>query len=204
MAFLNIAPTGTVLPFAGSTAPEGWLLCNGASQSTTTYAKLFAVIGYTYGGTGGSFSLPDMQGVFPRGAGTNLTANYGGLAGHTPAGGALANKGRQKTGINGLSNASSSLSSGVSSVNKNLWNANQTSHVHAQSGTDVAGTNTGWRPAHGFGSLTTVTSTLGEYASWTSNQALGTATGTADAQTISSTDSETTPAFLALNYIIKA
>lgn len=105
MAFLSIAPTGTVLPFAGSVAPEGWAICNGAALNRTTYQKLFAVISTNYGiGDGiNTFNLPDMQGVFPRGAGTNNTSNYGGVSGHTPNGGTVAAKGGQKTAKNSLS-----------------------------------------------------------------------------------------------------
>ena len=54
----------------GTTAPSGWLLCNGAVVSRTTYASLFAVIG-TSGGSGDgatTFVLPDLNGVFLRGA----------------------------------------------------------------------------------------------------------------------------------------
>jgi hypothetical protein len=43
------------------------LLCDGASLSTTTYAALYAVIGYTYGGSGASFSVPDLRGRVPVG-----------------------------------------------------------------------------------------------------------------------------------------
>ena len=52
---------GFIAPFAGSTAPAGWLVCDGSAVSRTTYAKLFAVIGTTYGeGDGNStFNLPD-------------------------------------------------------------------------------------------------------------------------------------------------
>ena len=57
-----IAPTGAVIPYAGSTAPTKWLLCDGASVSTTTYAALFAITGYTYGGSGPNFNLPDLRG----------------------------------------------------------------------------------------------------------------------------------------------
>jgi microcystin-dependent protein len=53
--------------FAASSAPTGWLKANGASLSTTTYANLFGVIGYVYGGSGGSFTLPDLRGEFVRG-----------------------------------------------------------------------------------------------------------------------------------------
>src|SRR5437868_12504805 len=42
-------PTGTLLPYAGATAPTGYLLCNGAAVSRITYAVLYAVIGTTYG-----------------------------------------------------------------------------------------------------------------------------------------------------------
>ena len=58
-----IMPVGTVVPYAGSTAPGGWLLCDGSDVSQTTYADLFAVIGTTYGAPGGGdFTLPDLRG----------------------------------------------------------------------------------------------------------------------------------------------
>jgi microcystin-dependent protein len=74
------SPVGSVQMFAGSVAPESWLLCNGStldSVANPKYAALFAVIGTTYGGTGAaSFKLPDLQGRVPVGAGTGsgLTA----------------------------------------------------------------------------------------------------------------------------------
>lgn len=73
MGFLSIqsiTPPGVVLPFAGSSPPEGWLLCQGQPLNTTTYAALFAAIGYTYGGFGANFNLPDTRGIFLRGIGT--------------------------------------------------------------------------------------------------------------------------------------
>ena len=62
-------PTGTVTMFAGSTAPTGWLICDGSAVSRTTYAALFAVIGTTYGTGNGSstFNLPNLQGKFALG-----------------------------------------------------------------------------------------------------------------------------------------
>lgn len=63
------APLATVLPYAGSAEPTGWLICNGQSVSTRTYADLFAVIGYTYGGSGDSFNVPDYRGKHLVGAG---------------------------------------------------------------------------------------------------------------------------------------
>lgn len=57
-------PTGSVLAFAGSSAPAGWLLCYGQAVSRATYAGLYAVIGTTYGTGDGSttFNLPDLRG----------------------------------------------------------------------------------------------------------------------------------------------
>lgn len=60
------SPAGTVIYHAASGAPTGYLKANGASLSTTTYATLFAAIGYTFGGSGASFSVPDLRGQFIR------------------------------------------------------------------------------------------------------------------------------------------
>jgi hypothetical protein len=63
------APPGAVMAFARSSVPTGWLKCNGAAVSRTTYADLFAAIGTTYGAGDGSttFNLPDLRGEFIRG-----------------------------------------------------------------------------------------------------------------------------------------
>lgn len=60
----GLAPAGVVLPFAGATAPTGWLLCFGQAVSRTTYATLFTTLGATYGVGDGSttFALPDLRG----------------------------------------------------------------------------------------------------------------------------------------------
>lgn len=54
-------PTGTILPFAGNTVPEGFLACNGAGISASTYSALYAVIGNTYGGDSTTFNLPNAE-----------------------------------------------------------------------------------------------------------------------------------------------
>ena len=58
---------GEVKAFITGTVPTGYLECDGASVNTTTYAGLYAIIGYTYGGSGASFTLPDFRGKFLRG-----------------------------------------------------------------------------------------------------------------------------------------
>ena len=77
----NAGLTGEVKMWATGTAPSGYLFCNGQSVSTTTYASLFAVIGYVYGGSGGSFNVPDFSGRMPIGVnGTYTLASTGGAA----------------------------------------------------------------------------------------------------------------------------
>ncbi|HEY4240012.1 MAG TPA: phage tail protein [Kofleriaceae bacterium] len=63
-------PPGTIAAFAGADAPPGWLLCDGTPVSRTEHAALFAAIGDTWGKGDGSttFVVPDLRGVFLRGA----------------------------------------------------------------------------------------------------------------------------------------
>lgn len=55
-----------------TTAPDGWLICDGSQVSRTTYSDLFSVIGTTFGSGDGSttFTLPDLRAAFVRGAGS--------------------------------------------------------------------------------------------------------------------------------------
>lgn len=56
-------PIGGIIDYPGLTAPNGsFALPQGQGLSTTTYATLFSIIGYTYGGAGATFNLPDMVG----------------------------------------------------------------------------------------------------------------------------------------------
>ena len=65
----SLIPSGAVMYFARTTAPDGWLKANGAAVSRTAYAALFAAIGTTYGTGDGrtTFNLPDLRGEFVRG-----------------------------------------------------------------------------------------------------------------------------------------
>lgn len=76
-----MAPAGCVMAFAGSTTPDGWLLCDGSAVSRTDYAALFAVIGTTYGSGDGSttFNLPDLADKFIQGNATSGTVKTAGL-----------------------------------------------------------------------------------------------------------------------------
>jgi microcystin-dependent protein len=68
---LSVPPTGSMTMWSTGTAPTGWLLCDGAAVSRTTYADLFAVISTTYGTGNGSttFNVPNLENRVPIGAG---------------------------------------------------------------------------------------------------------------------------------------
>lgn len=78
-AWPYVQPVGAVTMYGGSTAPPGWLLCDGSTVSTLTYANLFAVIGHKFNMDvspgSGLFRLPDMVDRFPVGAGAGAGAS---------------------------------------------------------------------------------------------------------------------------------
>lgn len=82
---LSGLPSGALLDWAGPTPPEGFLICDGAAVSRTTYPNLFAAIGITWGAGDGSntFNLPDLRGRTAIGVGTGpgLTARVIGTTG---------------------------------------------------------------------------------------------------------------------------
>ena len=68
-ALPQAVPTGSVHLMATTTAPSGYLKCNGAVVSRTTYADLFAIVGTTWGAgdSATTFNVPDLRGEFVRG-----------------------------------------------------------------------------------------------------------------------------------------
>ena len=80
LQYLNQTLIGQI--FALLVTPvDTYLICNGASVLVATYQQLFNVIGYTFGGSGLNFNVPDYRGLFLRGLGTNGTnTNYIGEA----------------------------------------------------------------------------------------------------------------------------
>jgi microcystin-dependent protein len=78
-------PIGTVLDYAGSTVPTGYLECDGSAVSRTTYPLLYAAIGTTWGAGDGSttFNLPNLGGRACIGKGSRNVGNTGGSETHT-------------------------------------------------------------------------------------------------------------------------
>ena len=78
------------MPYAGPSAPSGWLFCDGSAVASATYAALFTAIGTTYGGDSTNFNLPDLRGRVIAGkddmggaSANRLTNQSGGLDGDT-------------------------------------------------------------------------------------------------------------------------
>lgn len=80
-AYKNPIPTGSVIPFAGETPPEGFLLCNGQEVSRVTYARLFSVIKEKFGAGDGvtTFQVPNLVEKFIEGTESSVgqTLNAG-------------------------------------------------------------------------------------------------------------------------------
>jgi len=82
-------PTATIVPWSSSSVPSGFLECNGANVSRSTYSDLFGIIGTTYGSGDGSstFGLPDLQDNVAMGKSpTKALASTGGANTVTPTG----------------------------------------------------------------------------------------------------------------------
>lgn len=67
----GMQPIGFIGMYGGTTDPTGgvWLVCDGRSLEAATYPSLFAVLGTSFGGSGGNFNIPDMRDRMPMGVG---------------------------------------------------------------------------------------------------------------------------------------
>lgn len=194
-------PAGVMIDYAGSTAPSGWIMCDGSAVSRTVYASLFTAIGTTYGSGDGSttFNLPDFRGRFAR-----YMDNMG-----TPAGAAGRDSGRALGTTQVDATAAPSTAFTVSSAtvnstgNKNQFNTNQTAHSHnlgTGAGATAAGSSFTTPNFDGLGGAVRASQT--STVSWAS--ANFSVSGTASGQTVSGGgDAETRPINLACNRIIK-
>jgi len=115
-------PTATIVPWSSSSVPSGFLECNGAAVSRSTYSALFAIVGTTYGaGDGAStFNLPDLQDNVAMGkSGTKALASTG-----------------------GANTVQSTGNVGGSTANATLTEAQLASHDHKQPNLQTPGTQT--------------------------------------------------------------
>jgi len=146
--------TGLIVPWSSTVIPSGFLECDGQSVSTSTFAALFAVIAYTYGGSGASFNVPDLRDRviinksntknLAQTGGANTVAPLGNLAGNSGStaittaqmpshshSGALALSGNQGTDGGGCQGSIGNNASGANSSNT----GSGTGHTHGLSAT---------------------------------------------------------------------
>jgi len=121
LAFLFF-PSGTVIAFAGSTPPSGWLLCDGTAYNQADYPELFQTLSTTYNTqfnpttnanwtapSASQFRIPDYRASFLRGTGTPHPSLGGDV---TTLGGWQTNK----TAKNGLSSSIAANSVAASAI----------------------------------------------------------------------------------------
>ena len=134
---IEIVPSGTIVAFGNTTAPTGWLACNDAAVSRSTYARLFAVVGTSFGtGDGsGNFNVPDLRDRVPLGYGTNHTS-MGAITSAAAASAVMASA--SKSGVTTATNTTGSTTQSVS-TNTGTF---ATSAKDSSTGTAVTGVNT--------------------------------------------------------------
>lgn len=180
-------PTGTILMYGASSAPSGYLSCDGSAVSRTTYAALFAIVGTTYGSGDGSttFNLPNLNDRFPIGvSGTKAIGSTGGSSTATPSG-----------------TVSGTISGTVGSTT--LTSAQMPSHTHStsiESATCVSGAVES-RFARG-GCSTASTPSFTSSSTGSSNSHDHSFSGSMSA-TFSGSSMSILPSYLALRFIIK-
>ena len=123
---------GTIFAYAGTVVPTPFLLCDGASYACADYPELFANIGYTWGGSAANFNVPDLRGVYLRGAGDHGTKKK--ADGTAYAGGGVGDWTADK--IQGHYHAVGTLTTGNQSANHHHTIA----HTHTVPSWDGGGT----------------------------------------------------------------
>jgi microcystin-dependent protein len=137
---VNRSEVGAIKPWTKATAPAGYLLCDGAAVSRSTYAELFAVIASTYGGGDGSttFNVPQLQGKLPQGYDGN-TYNLAGTGGANTVTVAVTNNQAATNATNQSVTVTGSIS------NTSLTEAQLASHQHQIETAAVDGPTGPWK-----------------------------------------------------------
>lgn len=184
-----MCPAGMLAPYAGSTAPDGWLLCAGQAVSRTTYAGLFSVISTIYGAGDNSttFNIPDLRGRGAVGkddmggtAANRVTAGISGIAGITLGAFGGSENIHLHSHANTATFTGSAVTSGAGSAHQhantltnNAVNTGNDSPDHSHSGTTGA-MNSNASHAHGFAQVDTSGVTAGSANRRVGTQGAGT------------------------------
>lgn len=131
-------PIGFVGDYAGSTAPAFWLLCYGQAVSRSTYAKLYAAIGTTFGSGNGvtTFNLPDARGRVTAGVdnmgGSSANRLVGAATGSVTSGGLGATGGEETHQLKSAETGQKAISAAPVTIS-------DPGHTHSPSGANIAG-----------------------------------------------------------------
>ncbi|MEL0207667.1 MAG: tail fiber protein [Gammaproteobacteria bacterium] len=137
-------PTATIIPWSDTSVPTGYLECDGAAVSRTTYAALYAIVGDTYGSGDGSttFNVPDLQDNIPMGkSGTKAVGSTGGANTVTPTGNVAGSTANATLSTAQL--ASHNHSSGANTMGRTLGHPETGFNVAVGSSTGAAGSGGG-------------------------------------------------------------
>ena len=188
-------PAGTISAFGGSTAPYGWLLCDGSSLNRVDFPGLFAAIGTAWGTVNsGTFNLPDMRGRFLRGVdrGTGRDPDRGSRGASNANGNAGDNVGSFEGGATHMPN--SAFFTGTAGAHSHSF----ADHYYAEAaGIAPPGTNCNDSAPGGWGSSGSDTDNS---LCWEGN---GTTVNGDHSHGIGGGDNETRPQNVNVNWIIK-
>jgi microcystin-dependent protein len=208
--FTNRSEVGAIKPWGKTTAPVGYVLCDGTAISRTTYADLFAIISTTYGAGDSSttFNVPQLQGKLPQGYDGN-TYNLAGTGGANTVTVALTNNQSVSATSTVANNQAVTVTGDIS--NTSLTEAQLASHSHGLppgrrsdgggtlgSGVDSS-SNVGNTNSSGSGTGHTHAHTLaGTMTGTVAVTTTGTLTGT-----VTAAGNNTFSPYVVVNYIIK-
>jgi microcystin-dependent protein len=152
---VGVVPVGAVFWFAGSSVPDGYLLCDGSAVSRSTYATLYTRIGTTYGAGDGTttFNVPKLtDDRFIKGSTTPGTASNSSLASHEHTySGTTSGVGDHSHGTTGYSAHTTTASyypspgsvcDGISSWGTSTGGAGAHSHTYSGTTSSVGGSDT--------------------------------------------------------------
>lgn len=195
-------PIGALVPFAGASAPTGFLICDGAAVSRTTYAALFAVVGTTYGAGNGTttFNIPNAVNRIPVGSGGSYTRGQtGGAATVTLSDAQMPSHDHSLSGTTSSDSHSHGISGSTTSAgghDHSVGNQGGRSDLLAGGGTSAATSGGGTTSSDGSHSHG-ISASIG---SDTHSHTLSGTSGTAG----SDAAHENMPPFIAMPYIIRA
>lgn len=194
-------PIGALMPYAGSAAPTGWLICDGSSVLRATYPALFSVIGTTYGSADGThFNVPNLVNRVAVGSGSSYSRGQTGGAATVTLTDANLSSHSHSLSVSGSAASAGGHSHGGSTTSDShshsVGNQNSRSDILAGGGTNTASTGSGstGSDSHGHSISTDSSGSHGHTVSVSGS--VGT--------TGSDTAHENMPPFVAMPYLIRA